>query len=200
MNARTSYDNRSLFRFNLAKLICLDSPGAAKVLPSWPLSPRGPLSTAFRQNGSCGNAVNPQPATINNTTRKPRTRPNNEPRNRSASPSPAVFVKADAAMAIRPIASSVPRNSAANANNIRSDSLVMKEGSIGPNRAANEFATMKATIQPANDTSSRPLHASGSTRLICRVWQGRNNRKLSYRRRSFQGHRFNAQSGLDPLS
>ncbi len=24
MDARTSYDNRSLFRFNLAKLICLD--------------------------------------------------------------------------------------------------------------------------------------------------------------------------------
>ena len=116
---------------------------------------KGLLSTAFFQNGSCGSAVNPAASTINNTTSNPRAKPNSDPMNLSANPSPTVFTKADINMVIRPIASNDERNNAAKASNKRSDSPEMLEGSRGANPAANEFATMNATTQPASDNISR---------------------------------------------
>jgi len=115
----------------------------------------GLLSKAFRQNGSCGNAVNPAANTINNTTRKPRMKPNNEPKNLSANPSPTVFTKADINMVIRAIASSADKNNATKASNVRNDPSAMLDGSMGANPAAKEFATMNATIHPPSDYNSR---------------------------------------------
>lgn len=126
---------------------------------------RGLLSKAFRQNGSCGNAVNPAANTINNTTRKPRIKPNNEPKNLSANPSPTVFTKAEINMVIKAIASNADKNSAAKASSVRGDWPTMADGSIGANTAAKEFATMNAIIQPASDNNSRTTPRTTLSRI-----------------------------------
>jgi hypothetical protein len=58
-------------------------------------------------------------------------------------------------MAIKLIASRADRNKAENASNTRNVSPAILDGSMGANPAENEFATMNATIQPANDNNSR---------------------------------------------
>lgn len=116
---------------------------------------KGLLNKAFRQNGSCGSAVNPAVNTTNNTIRRPRIKPNNEPKNLSANPSPTVFTSADINMVISAIASNTDKNSAAKASKVRSESPTIPDGSIGANTAAKEFATMNATTQPASDSNSR---------------------------------------------
>ena len=115
----------------------------------------GLLNKAFCQNGSWGSAVIPAANTINTTTSSPRINPNNEPKNLSANPSPTVFTRADISMVISAIASNADKNNAANASNMRGDSPVMLDGSMGANPAANEFATMNATTQPASENNSR---------------------------------------------
>lgn len=115
----------------------------------------GLLSKAFCQNASWGNAVKPAANIISSTTSNPRINPNNEPKNLSANPSPTVFIRADISMVISAIASNADKNNAPNASNMRSDSPLMLDGSMGANPAANEFATMNATTQPASENSSR---------------------------------------------